>query len=134
VAQRSRPAKSITLDSEIMDRVETEARMAQVSVSKIIESHLHEHYQGGVALRLAHLESSLNELKAAVLPVVAKVAALIQQLEQDGQPVNQHPSDDSAPRIASYDEMYGPITPAEAPRSPETAVEPAPRKRWRWGG
>jgi hypothetical protein len=135
MAQRSRPKRSITLDPEIMDQVEAEARAAQVSVSQVIESHLHAHYQGGVTLRLEHLESAINELKAAVLPVVAKVADLIRQFEQDGSPVSvDAASTPPTPPIATYEEMYGPITPAGAPTPPEQTVESAPRKGWSWRG
>jgi hypothetical protein len=135
VAGRRRPAKSITLSPELMNKIETEAKSANVPISQVIESHLNDHYQGGLPLRLAHMESSLNELKAAVLPVVTKVAVLIQQLEQDEKHVGQNQTSlNPTLPIVTHDEMYGPITQAPLQESPEMVTEPPPRKRWTWRG
>ena len=104
-----------------METLEAEAVQGHVTVSQVIEAHLREHYQGGIARRLEHLESALNDLRAHVLPVVAKVAELIQHLEQEGQGLAPSTEHRQKVHVVTQEEMYGPITPM---------VEPKPRRSW----
>jgi hypothetical protein len=134
VEHRSRPKKSITLAQDLMTKLEAEADIASVPVSQVIESHLREHYQVNVFQSLQHLESSLNEFKAAVMPVVVKVAGMIREWEQRDE-VSSHDTPAPKPKIATYEEMYGPIRHTPVPQSPPRApAEPPPRRRWPWGG
>jgi hypothetical protein len=132
VAQRRRPTISVSLAADLIEQLETDAKVGHVSISQLIESYMREHYQGNVVQQLQHLESAFNEFKAGVLPVVAKVADLIQQFEQDGAFAGQG-SSEPPPKIATYEEMYGPITHAPVPDPPPAPVE-SPRRRWSWRG
>jgi hypothetical protein len=132
VAQRNRPSISVTLPAELIQQLEADAKLGNVSLSQVIETYCREHYQGNVVQHLEHLESSLNELKARVMPVVGKVAEYLQQLESDEPSLTR--GEGSSPKIATYEEMYGPIpraTPEDLPRPP---VTPPPRRRWPWQG
>jgi hypothetical protein len=133
VAQRNRPSISVTLPADLIQRLEADAKLGNVSISQVIETYCRAHYQGNVVQHLEHLESSLNELKASVMPVVGKVAGYLQQLEQEGGLTGQVSSERS-PKIATYEEMYGPITRADAPDLPPAPVDPPPRRRWPWQG
>jgi Ribbon-helix-helix protein, copG family len=132
VAQRKRPSISVTLPADLIQRLEADAQLGNVSISQVIEAYCREHYQGAVVQHLEHLESSLNELKASVLPVVAKVANYLQELE--GEVPVAAKGDGQPPKIATYEEMYGPITRAVPPDPPQAPVEPPPRRRWPWQG
>jgi hypothetical protein len=127
MTQRNRPAKTITLAADLVEKITDEAEQGHVTASQVIEAHLREHYQGGVVQRLEHLENLINDLRAQVLPVVVKVAGLIQQLEQDGQGLSSNAENRQALHIVSQEEMYGPITPAVPPTPPEPVVE---QKSW----
>ncbi len=129
MAQRKRPAISVTLAADLIEQLETEAKAGNISISQLIESYVREHYQGNVVQQLQHLESAVNELKASVVPVVAKVADLIQQFEQGETLVSQSAAT-PPPKIATYEEMYGPITRTPDPDPPPARVEPPPRRRW----
>jgi hypothetical protein len=121
------------LAADLIEQLETDATVGHVSISQLIESYVREHYQGNVVQQLQHLESALNELKAGVLPVVAKVAALIQQFEDGEGPASAAPPN-PPPKIATYEEMYGPITRAVPPDPSPAPVDPPPRRRWPWQG
>jgi len=133
VAQRRRPTISVTLAADLIEQLEAEAKVGNVSISQLLESYVREHYQGNVVQQLQHLESAFNEFKASVLPVVAKVADLIQQFEQGGALTGQG-SPEPPPKIATYEEMYGPITRTEPPDPLPAPVDPPPRRRWPWQG
>jgi hypothetical protein len=118
-----------------MTKLEAEADLAGVPVSQVIEAHLWEHYQVNVFQSLAHLESSLNEFKAAVMPVVVKVAGMIQEWEQrDGQSPGAGDAPQPAPKIATYEEMYGPIVRTPPSEPMPAPIAPTPRRRWPWQG
>ena len=106
--------------------------MGEVSISQLLESYVREHYQGNVAQQLQDLESSFNEFKAIVLPVVAKVADLIQEFEQDGgfpamTRLNQCRRSRRTKRCTGR-------SPGRQPRAAPAPVEPPPRRRWPWQG
>jgi predicted transcriptional regulator len=131
MTQRHRPSKTITLAPDLLERLETEASLTNRSVSQVLEAHLRDYYLDGSAARLDRLEATLNDFRAGVLPVVAKVAKYLQELEgeapspqEDGQP----------PKIATYEEMYGPITRTPPPEPPRPPVTPPLRRRWPWQG
>jgi hypothetical protein len=105
VTQRHRPSKHITLAPALLEKVEADAQAMGVTVSEVIESHLQSYYAGGgCSQQLDRLESSLNALKAEVLPLVARVNALLQQVEQEtsNPPITPPP----AVKIATYDDIY----------------------------
>jgi hypothetical protein len=131
VAQRRRPTISVTLAADLIERLEAEAKVSNVSISQLIEAYVREHYQGNVVQQLQHLESAFNEFKASVVPVVNKVAGLIQQFEQDGVLRGQGAAG-PPPKIATYEEMYGPIGPDDARATSPAPPRDEPKGSW-WG-
>ncbi len=103
MAQRHRPSKTITLAPDLLERLETEASLTNRSVSQLVEAHLRDYYLDGSAARLDRLEATLNDFRAGVLPVVAKVAKYLQELEGDGPSPTK--GDGQPPKIATYEEM-----------------------------
>jgi predicted transcriptional regulator len=132
MTQRHRPAKTITLAPDLLERLETEASLTNRSVSQLVEAHLRDYYLDSAAARLDRLEATLNDFRAGVLPVVAKVAKYLQELEGEGS--SRTKGEAQPPKIATYEEMYGPITPAAPPDPPPAPVTPPPRRRWPWQG
>jgi hypothetical protein len=132
MAQRNRPSRTITLAPDLWERLDVDASTANLSVSQLIESHLREYYQGAATIRLDRIETTLQDFRASVLPVVTKVAKYLQELEGDGSSPTE--GDGQVPKIATYEEMYGPITHTPPPDPPRLPVTPPPRRRWPWGG
>jgi hypothetical protein len=132
MTQRNRPSRTITLAPDLWERLDLDARTANLSVSQLIESHLREYYQGVSTLRLDRIETTLHDFRASVIPVVTKVAQYLQELEGEG--AGPTKGDGQPPKIVSYEEMYGPITRTPAPDPPPAPVEPPPRRRWPWQG
>jgi hypothetical protein len=133
VAQRNRPSVSVTLPADLIEKLEADAKAGDVSLSQVIEAYCREHYQGNVMQHLEHLESSLNELKARVMPVVEKVAGLLEQADQEGVLTGQG-SAEPAPKIATYEEIYGPIPHTPQPPWRPPVAAPKPERRWPWRG
>jgi predicted transcriptional regulator len=131
MAQRQRPSRSITLAEDLWNRLELEATHTNQSLSHVIEVHLRDYYLDSAAARLDRLEATLNDFRAGVLPLVAIVSKHLQEWE--GATGAAGKSEKAAPRIATYEEMYGPITPAgKPPDLPPPAPALQPRKRWPW--
>jgi hypothetical protein len=130
MTQRQRPSKTITLAPDLMERLETEASLTNRSVSQLMEAHLRDYYLDGSAARLDRLEATLNDFRASVLPVVTKVAKYLQELEGEGSSPTK--GDGQPPKIATYEEMYGPIPHTPQPVWTPPMAAPKPRKRWPW--
>jgi predicted transcriptional regulator len=130
MTQRQRPSKTITLAPDLMERLETEASLTNRSVSQLMEAHLRDYYVDGSAARLDRLEATLNDFRASVLPVVTKVAKYLQELEGEGSSVTK--GDGQPPKIATYEEMYGPITRTEERPSPAPIPVDVPKPRRFW--
>jgi hypothetical protein len=105
MALRTRPTKHITIAADLLQRIEEDAARLRVSASEVIESHLTSYYAGGhIQEQLARLEQGMQELRAQVLPLVARVNVLLQQVEHQA----VQPSVMQAPvKVATYAEMYG---------------------------
>jgi hypothetical protein len=132
MTQRRRPSTTITLAPDLLEHLKTEASVTNLSVSQLVEAHLRDYYLVGSTARLDRLEATLNDFRASVLPVVAKVAKYLQELE--GEDASPTKGDGQPPKIATYEEMYGPITRATPSEPPPAPVDPPPRRRWPWQG
>jgi hypothetical protein len=136
----TRVKKHLTLSAEVVADLEAEARAAKVTLSEVIEGRLRERSRRGSGEALSLLETrveqlvmDLADLRAKVLPLVATVTALLRQMEGE-LPVKGEPeADTTAPRIATYEEMYGEIRPPPVSDSPPPPAGPKPsRKGWLW--
>ncbi|MDQ3830551.1 MAG: hypothetical protein M3361_14860 [Candidatus Tectomicrobia bacterium] len=135
----------MTFEPEVLQRLEHEAAQAKVGLSTVIEGHIKADWQHATGeqtmlqARMDQLAADLADLRAKVLPLVATVTAMLRQMEGE-LPVK--PETEAATpelRIATYEEMYGPmnqaapsVNPASPPNPPTIEEEPKPRKGWLW--
>ena len=84
-------------------------------------------------LYVQYLVADMADLRAQVLPLVATVTAMLRQMEGE-LPVKLDAEEaDPLPRIVTYEEMYGPITPAPPQEPVAPRIAPTrPRPRWRF--
>jgi hypothetical protein len=135
----TRVKKHITLSVDVAEDLEAAAREAKVSLSEVIEARVRAgdqseaHAQSVLEARVEQLALDMADLRAKVLPLVATVSGLLRQMEGELPGKLDAEPDAPPPRIATYEEMYGPITRAE-PAPPPAPAEPPPRRRWPWGG
>jgi hypothetical protein len=139
---RSRkPSKHVTLSAEILAQLEQEAADAKVGVSEVIESHIktawaqREREPTISEVRLEQLTKDVGELRARVLPLVAKVWVLLEQIEaMDATgPGRQEPAGGSV-KIATYEQMYrGEQQGIEGVtgETTESVSEPSTRRWWK---
>jgi hypothetical protein len=76
------------------------------------------------------LRADLLSFRSKVLPLVETVTALLQQMEGDLPKAER--VHEPRPKIATYEEMYGPITHTPSPEPTQPPVDPPPRRRWPW--
>jgi hypothetical protein len=133
----TRVKKHITLSADVAAALEADARASKATVSEVIEARVREteraaaQVQSVLDTRLDQLVMDLADLRAKVLPLVATVTAMLRQMEGEW-PVKVDPQADATPpRIVSYDEIYGPITPDPRSEAPPAPTEPRPRRGWR---
>jgi hypothetical protein len=133
-----KPRKHVTFEPDVLQRLEHEAAQAKVGLSAVIEGHIKADWQHAereqtvLHLRMDQLSADLTDLRAKVLPLVATVTALLRQIEGELPVTLEEPAAEPAPRIVTYEEMYGPITRLSEPDPPTHPVTPKPRKRWPW--
>jgi hypothetical protein len=136
---RHKVKKHITLSAEVVEVLEEEAQQGKVTLSDVIEAHLQSSYRAaeqdhaGLGGQLHQLIADLADLRAKVLPLVATVTAMLRQMEGELPVKLDAEQPEPALKIATYEEMYGPITPAP-PREPVAPrIAPTrPRPRWRF--
>jgi hypothetical protein len=130
--------KHLTLSAGLVEEAERQAQLANVNVSDVIEAWCRDRGQANgqaAALLQASLEqlvADVADLRAKVLPLVNTVTQMLRQMEGELPISSEEEATTPTTPIATYEEMYGPITTAEPTLPPEQRVEPAPRKRWRW--
>jgi hypothetical protein len=106
----ARSRKHITLSDDVLARLEHEAISFRVSVSEVVEKHLQADWNRAetssvLEVKVEQLARDVGELRARVLPLVARVNALLQQVEQEagGQPST---APTPAVKIATYEDIY----------------------------
>jgi hypothetical protein len=134
---RHKVKKHITLSADVAEALETAAREAKVTLSDVIEARVREPYQAAgqsntiLDVRLEQLAADLADLRAKVLPLVATVTAILQQMEGElPGPLSEAKAPAVKPKIATYEDMYGPIRPVSPAEPTPSAVLPKRRRPW----
>jgi hypothetical protein len=132
----TRVKKHISLSAEVAADLEVAAREAKVTVSDVIEARIRDYRQGEMhaqsvlETRVEQLVMDMADLRAKVLPLVATVTALLRQMEGELPVTLEEPAAEPAPRIVTYEEMYGPITPDPAREPRPAPLADVPKPRW----
>jgi hypothetical protein len=128
--QRHKVKRHISLNADVVEDLEADARRTRATLSEVIEARCRMSQQAtGQAqafldARLEQLVEDLADLRAKV----TKIMDILGPLAADQLPEAEEPR----PRIATYEEMYGPITRTPPPELVQPPVTPPPRRRWPW--
>jgi len=102
--------KHVTLDGELVQKLEAEAAFAKVSISEVIRTRLHASYSTE-SRAAARLEIILEQVRDDVQKLLGYFEAVDRP---DG--ATEEPTQTPV-RVATYDEMYGqPEAPPSAPK------------------
>jgi hypothetical protein len=133
-----KPRTHVTLSEGLLTQLEELAKRTGASVSAVIEGLVTEALEGdegsaaGMRRELTAIRQGVDALQAQVLPLVETVNRLLREAGHTDQPSPPEPPE-PRPKIATYEEMYGPIERAPQPDSPPAPVTPpppAPRRSW----
>jgi hypothetical protein len=134
----TRVKKHVTLDADVLAGIEAQALAAHVTVSEVIDGLWHARQiaetqtQSILEARVEQLIVDMADLRAKVLPVLSDIATLLNQVDGQGPRVADDP--EPRPKIATYEEMYGPIPHTPQPEWTPPVAPEKPRKRWPWQG
>jgi hypothetical protein len=132
-----KPRTHVTLSEGVLTQLEALAKSTGASVSAVIEGLVTEALAGdegsaaGMRRELSAIRQGVEVLQAQVLPLVETVNRLLREAGQIDQPAGREPTE-ARPKIATYEEMYGPITRMPPPEPPRAPVTTRRRRRWPW--
>jgi TolA-binding protein len=134
------PGKSrvnLTLPEKLLADLQAEAEQTNRSVSEVVATTIEDAWQSQETA-LAALKQQMTELAnkvelefATIQQMLSKLIEL-QEAQNAMQPQRHTEETEPRPKIATYEEMYGPITRTPPPEPVRPPVTPPPRRRWPW--